>query len=70
MKIRRMRFVLPARMRGTAEADARLLAKNAARALQDGRMSAGSLQISGAGRPAAVLARDLIRASTATRRKV
>lgn len=70
MKIRRMRFVLPARMRGTAQTDARLLANAAARALQRGQISGGSVQVNGGGHSAVTLARNLVRTSMTTRRKV
>ena len=63
MKIRRMRFVLPARMRPTAEFDARMIAKAAARALPDTHAPDGSIdvQIQGGGRPAQLIARDISR---------
>lgn len=68
IRIRRLRLVLPARLRATAAADARRIAEAVAQAVhQSGRQaSAGrtgavelpAIHLQGAGRPAAVLANE------------
>ncbi|MCP4317843.1 MAG: hypothetical protein GY789_17920 [Hyphomicrobiales bacterium] len=68
MKIKRMRFVLPPRMRGTAHTDARLLANAAARALENGQISGGSVQVNGGGRSVSMVARDISATAHSMRR--
>ena len=56
-----MRLVLPRRMRSSAQADARLIAKAAVKALHAQGASSGpvKIQIPGHGRPAQFLAQDV-----------
>ncbi|MCB4768048.1 hypothetical protein LGR54_05485 [Ancylobacter sp. Lp-2] len=61
MRIRRIRLVLPSRMRGAADGDARQIAETVARALLREGATAGTLRIevNGAGRSAGHMAADL-----------
>ena len=61
MKIKRMRFVLPSRMRPTVQADARVIAEAAARALHGhgGLKGPIGVQVQAQGRPAVFVARDV-----------
>lgn len=74
MRIKHIRLVLPPRMRGTALSDARTLANAAVRALENGQITGGTVDIQGGGRPATLVARDIGRAANAIalmpRRKV
>lgn len=56
MKIRRIRLVLPARMKGRAAADARQIAEAVGAALASGGAVSGPLVIPGAGRTGVALA--------------
>jgi hypothetical protein len=69
MRIKRVRLVLPARMRHSAHLDARLIATSAARALQasNARIDNVSTIVDGQGQPANSIARDVARA---TRREI
>ncbi len=59
MRIRRIRLVLPARMKPRAGADARLIAEAAAEALANGGAVNGPLIVPGAGRTGAALATEI-----------
>ncbi len=64
MRIRRMRLILPARMRDTAQLDAREIAKAAAHTLESTGVAKGQvhIRVEGHGRPAAFIAADVKRA--------
>lgn len=61
MNIKRMRLVLPARMRSSAQVDARLIAEAAGRALHghDGLKGTVRVEVRGQGGPARFVARDV-----------
>jgi len=61
MIIKHMRLVLPSRMRSTAQADARMIAEAAAKALHAQNTQGGSMniRIDAHGRPAPLLAQDV-----------
>jgi len=59
MRIRRIRLVLPARMKPRAGAEARLIAEAAAEALSNGGAVNGPLIVQGAGRSGATLATEV-----------
>ncbi len=65
MRIRRIRIALPPRMKGTAAADARLIAETIATALHGSSAGGAPLRIAvdGAGRPARHLTHDLVGAA-------
>jgi hypothetical protein len=56
VRIRRIRLVLPARMRATAAHDARAIAEAAGEALTKGRAAPGRIEVPGRGLTGVVLA--------------